>query len=99
MHVQVLIVGAGPTGLALACQCLQLGIQIRLIDKKSGRQRRRRPLACSIVFQRSLLAWEPSTGSSQRAARICGVHWIALPGQSSALLTPAPLARRAKGVE
>lgn len=36
MSVQVLIVGAGPTGLALACQCLQLGIQVRLIDKKPG---------------------------------------------------------------
>lgn len=32
----VLIVGAGPTGLALACQCLRLGIRLRIIDKKSG---------------------------------------------------------------
>lgn len=33
---QVLIVGAGPTGLALACQLLRSGIAIRLIDKKAG---------------------------------------------------------------
>src|SRR5688572_9270444 len=32
----VLIVGAGPTGLALACHCLRLGLRVRLIDKKSG---------------------------------------------------------------
>jgi 2-polyprenyl-6-methoxyphenol hydroxylase-like FAD-dependent oxidoreductase len=33
---QVLIVGAGPTGLALACQLLRLGIAIRVVDKKAG---------------------------------------------------------------
>ena len=32
----ILIVGAGPTGLALACHLLQLGIKLRIIDKKSG---------------------------------------------------------------
>ena len=36
MRVQVLIVGAGPTGLALACQCLRLGLRVRIIDKKRG---------------------------------------------------------------
>lgn len=32
----LLIDGAGPTGLALAHQCLRLGIQLRIIDKKTG---------------------------------------------------------------
>jgi 2-polyprenyl-6-methoxyphenol hydroxylase-like FAD-dependent oxidoreductase len=32
-ETDVLIVGAGPTGLALACQLRQLGIALRLIDK------------------------------------------------------------------
>lgn len=36
MSVQVLIVGAGPTGLALACQCLRAGLSVRIIDKKPG---------------------------------------------------------------
>lgn len=36
MRVQVLLVGAGPTGLALACQCLRLGLRVRIIDKKRG---------------------------------------------------------------
>lgn len=33
---QVLIVGAGPTGLALACHCLRLGLQVRIVDKQAG---------------------------------------------------------------
>lgn len=33
---QVLIVGADPTGLALACQLRRLGVALRLIDKKEG---------------------------------------------------------------
>jgi 4,5-epoxidase len=33
---QILIVGAGPTGLALACRCRQLGLDIRLIEQKPG---------------------------------------------------------------
>ena len=33
---QVLIVGAGPTGLALACHCLRLGLNVRIIDRKVG---------------------------------------------------------------
>jgi 4,5-epoxidase len=35
-RTQVLIVGAGPTGLALACRCRQLGLDVRLIDQKPG---------------------------------------------------------------
>jgi 4,5-epoxidase len=36
MDPQILIVGAGPTGLALACQCLQQGLRVRILDKKPG---------------------------------------------------------------
>lgn len=32
----VLIVGAGPNGLALACHLLRLGVPVRIIDKKPG---------------------------------------------------------------
>src|SRR5947207_4029419 len=34
MQTDVLIVGAGPTGLALACQLIRYGIDFRIIDKK-----------------------------------------------------------------
>lgn len=33
---QVLIVGAGPVGIALACELLQQGVRIRLIDRRTG---------------------------------------------------------------
>src|ERR1043166_8294846 len=34
MNTDVLIVGAGPTGLALACQLIRYGIDFVIIDKK-----------------------------------------------------------------
>jgi 2-polyprenyl-6-methoxyphenol hydroxylase-like FAD-dependent oxidoreductase len=33
---RVLIVGAGPTGLTLASRCLQLGLPVRIVDRKPG---------------------------------------------------------------
>ncbi len=35
-QTQILIVGAGPTGLTLAIHLLRLGMRVRLIDKKTG---------------------------------------------------------------
>ena len=34
--VDVLVVGAGPIGLALACHLRQLGLTVRLIEKRAG---------------------------------------------------------------
>ena len=34
MQTDILIVGAGPTGLALACQLIRFGVDFRIIDKK-----------------------------------------------------------------
>ena len=36
MYVDLLIVGAGPTGLTLACLCVQVGLKVRIIDKNFG---------------------------------------------------------------
>lgn len=36
MHTDVLIVGAGPTGLALACQLIRYGVDFIIIDKKEA---------------------------------------------------------------
>jgi 2-polyprenyl-6-methoxyphenol hydroxylase-like FAD-dependent oxidoreductase len=33
--IQLLIVGAGPTGLALACMCRRLGIRLRIVDQRA----------------------------------------------------------------
>jgi 2-polyprenyl-6-methoxyphenol hydroxylase-like FAD-dependent oxidoreductase len=39
MDTDILIVGAGPTGLALACQLIRYGIDFRIIDTKEGTTR------------------------------------------------------------
>src|SRR5689334_3181965 len=36
MQTDVLIVGAGPTGLALACQLIRYGIDFVIVDKNEG---------------------------------------------------------------
>lgn len=36
MKAQVLIVGAGPTGLALACHLFRLGVRVHIIEKRPG---------------------------------------------------------------
>lgn len=43
--VDVLVVGAGPTGLALACQLARFGVRFRIIDKQPDRARESRALA------------------------------------------------------
>jgi 2-polyprenyl-6-methoxyphenol hydroxylase-like FAD-dependent oxidoreductase len=40
---EVLIVGAGPTGLVLALWLTRLGVRVRIIDKAAGRGRGARP--------------------------------------------------------
>src|SRR5215472_9750947 len=45
MNTDVLIVGAGPTGLMLACWLARLGIRPLVIDKKKGPTRESRALA------------------------------------------------------
>jgi 2-polyprenyl-6-methoxyphenol hydroxylase-like FAD-dependent oxidoreductase len=42
--VDVLIVGAGPTGLTLACQLARFGVRFRIVDKQSDRARESRAL-------------------------------------------------------
>ena len=36
METQVIIIGAGPTGLALACQFIRLGVDFVIIDKNES---------------------------------------------------------------
>ncbi|MGE0798793.1 MAG: FAD-dependent monooxygenase [Lautropia sp.] len=50
-HTPVLIVGAGPTGLMLACQLARFGIDFVIIDRKDGPTRESRAL---VVQARSL---------------------------------------------
>ena len=50
--VDVLIVGAGPTGLTLAYQLRRLGASFRIIDKSPARPLLRRPSACNTACRR-----------------------------------------------
>jgi len=36
MQTEVIIIGARPTGLALACQFVRYGIDFSIVDKKEG---------------------------------------------------------------
>jgi 2-polyprenyl-6-methoxyphenol hydroxylase-like FAD-dependent oxidoreductase len=44
-NVDVLVVGAGPTGLTLACQLVRFGVRFRIIDKQVDRTHESRALA------------------------------------------------------
>ena len=50
MNIPVLIVGAGPTGLMMACELARHGIDFRLIDKKSVQTRAQRTNNRSALF-------------------------------------------------
>jgi 2-polyprenyl-6-methoxyphenol hydroxylase-like FAD-dependent oxidoreductase len=55
-HKTVLIVGAGPTGLTLACELLRRGIGCRIIDKREQASRHSKALGVSatslLIFER-----------------------------------------------
>jgi 2-polyprenyl-6-methoxyphenol hydroxylase-like FAD-dependent oxidoreductase len=44
MDTDVLVVGAGPTGLMLACQLVRRGVRVRIIDRHAGPSRETRAL-------------------------------------------------------
>ncbi|MGV3587261.1 MAG: FAD-dependent monooxygenase [Adhaeribacter sp.] len=54
-HTNVLIVGAGPTGLMLACQLAMRGISFRIIDRNSGPSNKSKAL---VVQARTLEIFE-----------------------------------------
>ena len=63
--VDVLVVGAGPTGLALACQLARFGVRFRIIDKQPDRARESRALG----VQARTLEILQSFGSGEVLAR------------------------------
>ena len=62
MDTEVLIVGAGPTGLMMACQLLRYGIKFRILDKQKDRVHESRAFAIQAksmeIFQNLGLAEE-----------------------------------------
>ncbi|MFZ0218876.1 MAG: FAD-dependent monooxygenase [Candidatus Aquirickettsiella sp.] len=45
MNTEVLIIGAGPTGLMMACQLLRYGVRFRILDKQKDRAQESRAFA------------------------------------------------------
>lgn len=43
-EIDVLVVGAGPVGLAMSCELLRHGVRCRIIDRQRSRPRPRAPL-------------------------------------------------------
>ena len=66
----VLVVGAGPVGLVLACDLARRGVAIRVIDKLTGPTDESRAI---IVHARSLEMME-RTGGGRQPDRVGGSH-------------------------
>jgi len=69
LDTQVLIVGAGPTGLSVACHLLRLGVRVRIIDKKSGFSTTSKAIGLQYRVPRFSPAWVWSIDFSPKVAR------------------------------
>ena len=64
-EIAVLVVGAGPTGLTLACQLVRFGVRFRIIDKQVDRTRESRALAVQARSLEVLQALGLGEGTSE----------------------------------
>lgn len=89
VEAQVLVVGAGPTGLMLATWLQKLGVRVIIIDGKSGPTRESRALgvqARTMEIYNQLGIVDTVLAHAYRAERIA-------PGFESRSFSPVPLAR------
>ena len=91
MHSDVLIIGAGPTGLVLALWLTKLGVKVRIIDKTAEPGTTSRALAVqarTLELYRQLDLTEKRSNADTRFRRsICGSRanpWRACPSSASA---------------
>jgi 2-polyprenyl-6-methoxyphenol hydroxylase-like FAD-dependent oxidoreductase len=56
-RLQVLIVGAGPIGLTLACHLKRLGLSVRVIEKRSGPSVHSKAIGLQYRVRRSYAPW------------------------------------------
>jgi 4,5-epoxidase len=76
-RTQVLIVGAGPTGLALACQCLQQGLRVRILDKKPGPSTTSKAMGLQYRVSEVLACMGVADGFLERGGTPTIVHMFA----------------------
>ncbi|RAO01946.1 3-(3-hydroxy-phenyl)propanoic acid hydroxylase [Micromonospora saelicesensis] len=72
--VEVLVVGAGPTGLAMAGQLAALGVRVRVVDRSLDRVQESRALAIqprTLEVLASLGVTDEMTAVGNRAVRLC----------------------------
>jgi 2-polyprenyl-6-methoxyphenol hydroxylase-like FAD-dependent oxidoreductase len=72
-ETDVLVVGAGPTGLTLACQLVRFGVRFRIIDKQADRTRESRALgvqARSLEVLQTLGLGEMLAGRGRTTTRL-----------------------------
>ena len=77
METQVLVVGAGPTGLLLACELARHGCSVHVVEKRAARSRTSKALA---VHARTLEVWEDMgvlAEALRRGRRVYGMNLYA----------------------
>jgi 2-polyprenyl-6-methoxyphenol hydroxylase-like FAD-dependent oxidoreductase len=62
MQTQVMIVGAGPVGLTLACELARYGVRVRIVDKAAQRTDKSKAL---VLWSRSLELMDRGIGTRQ----------------------------------
>src|SRR5580765_5225561 len=98
MDKDVLVVGAGPTGLMLACQLVRRGVRVLIIDRHSGPSLQTRALGVQArtleiyarlgIADRALELGKRATGANIWAG---GRHMARVPlGEAGKNLTPYP---------
>ena len=79
----MLIVGAGPTGLTAACEALQQGLTVRIIERRAERA----PTSRALVLHARTLETLETLGCAQQLVdagqRFRGLHVVTRPGRRS----------------
>jgi 2-polyprenyl-6-methoxyphenol hydroxylase-like FAD-dependent oxidoreductase len=81
MQLQVLIVGAGPVGMTMACELARYGIAVRIVDKAAQRTDKSKAL---VLWSRTLELLDRSGGSAafvEAGFKVDAVNFIAGEGK------------------
>jgi 2-polyprenyl-6-methoxyphenol hydroxylase-like FAD-dependent oxidoreductase len=98
VHTQVLIVGAGPVGLTLACELKRYGVAVRIVDKAPQRTDKSKAL---VLWSRTLELLDRGGGSEafiKAGFKVAAVNFVATNGNPvgrvsmEAVKTPYPYA-------